>query len=74
MTIQMDTAEIKTNRQRIYASYLRKRGFIVMEHPIQIRWKVSRHRRDKRTGATSCRPMSGYAKKQYKDAMGRWFS
>jgi hypothetical protein len=74
MATQMSLAEIRVNRQRIYASYLRHHGFLVMEYPIQIRWKVNKHRRDKRTGATSCVPMGDYAKKQYQDAMRRWFS
>ncbi len=72
MVVQMDPAEIIANRQRIYASYLRHRGFIVMDHPIQIRWKVSEFRHDKHTGATSCTPMSPYVKKQYKDLMRKW--
>jgi hypothetical protein len=64
-------SQIKERLRRLYFAQLRRNN-VILEHPIVIQWKVSEFRNDKRTGATSCVPMSVYAKKQYDDTMRRW--
>lgn len=63
--------QIQLNRRNAYLSSLRRRN-LILDTPVQIKWKVSTYRTDKRTGATSYRPLSAYMQKQYNKMMRKW--